>query len=534
MRNFLNTICIVLFFIALIPIIISCKKHEVPALTTTTVTNITGTTATSGGTITDEGSGTIVERGICWSKGITPTVAGSRTIEGGGAGTFISNMSDLDAATTYYVQAYATNEAGIGYGMAMSFTTLGQAPAATTQSATNVATTSATLNGEVNGNYLSTTVTFEYGTTVSYGQTIHATQNPVTGSSNTNVSAEITGLAEGTTYHFRVKTVNSLGITNGNDMAFITLGQAPSAIAQSVCCITASGGRLNGTVNANYVSTSVTFEYGTTNEYGMSVVASPSPVTGNTNTNVSANLSGLSSGTTYHFRLKAVNSLGTNYCNDVTFTTLNNIPTNGLVGYYSFNGNAHDQTINGNHGTISGATQTTDRFGRANGAYYFDGIDDDITGTINNWPLGKSARTISLWGKLHTLPLIAGTNSLFLTYGQGTLQNVNSIYFQYVEAIGKSVVYSGYLDDVNVLFNYTLNTWYNIVVTFDGTVAAIYIDGILIAQESKSTWNTLSSNFHFGNFDNLTSWLNGAIDDIRIYDRVLTQDEILLLYNEAP
>jgi hypothetical protein len=101
-----------------------CKKGEVPTLTTAEVTGITSTTAVSGGTITDEGSGTIVERGVCWSKGTNPTIADDKTTEGGGAGTFISNISDLDPATTYYVRAYATNDEGTGYGMAMSFTTL--------------------------------------------------------------------------------------------------------------------------------------------------------------------------------------------------------------------------------------------------------------------------------------------------------------------------------------------------------------------------------------------------------------------------
>jgi uncharacterized protein (TIGR02145 family) len=112
-----------IIFTFLLIILHSCKKEEVPTLTTLEISNITGTTATSGGTITHEGSGTIVERGICWSKGITPTVADSRTIEGGGSGTFISNMSDLDAATTYYVRAYATNNAGTGYGNEKSFST---------------------------------------------------------------------------------------------------------------------------------------------------------------------------------------------------------------------------------------------------------------------------------------------------------------------------------------------------------------------------------------------------------------------------
>jgi len=216
MKNFITQLFLGCFLLT--SILHSCKKEEVPTLTTTTVTNITGISATSGGTITDEGSGTVVERGICWSKDNSPTIEDDRTIELGGSATFVSNMADLDPATSYYVRAYATNEAGTGYGMAMSFTTLGQAPTVTTQAASNISTTTTTLNGVVNANFLSTIVTFEYGTTSSYGQTITATQSPVIGNSNTNVTASLTGLAAGTTYHFRVKTVNSLGTTYGNDL----------------------------------------------------------------------------------------------------------------------------------------------------------------------------------------------------------------------------------------------------------------------------------------------------------------------------
>jgi uncharacterized protein (TIGR02145 family) len=92
-------------------------------LTTAAITNIAGTTATSGGTITDEGAGTIIERGVCWSERITPTITDSRTDEGGGAGNYTSNMTNLNAVTTYYVRAYATNKIGTGYGNEISFQT---------------------------------------------------------------------------------------------------------------------------------------------------------------------------------------------------------------------------------------------------------------------------------------------------------------------------------------------------------------------------------------------------------------------------
>jgi hypothetical protein len=100
-----------------------CKKEEVPVLTTSVVINVNNTSATSGGTITSEGTGTVSSRGVCWSTNLDPTIGNYKTADGAGAGTFTSNMSGLNGSTTYFVRAYATNSVGTGYGTTMSFTT---------------------------------------------------------------------------------------------------------------------------------------------------------------------------------------------------------------------------------------------------------------------------------------------------------------------------------------------------------------------------------------------------------------------------
>jgi len=104
-------------------ILCACEKKEVPTVTTSEVTNITETTATCGGTIISEGSGTVLSRGVCWSTETDPSIENDKTSDGAGAGTFTSNITGLTDGTQYYVRAYATNNAGTGYGMAMSFTT---------------------------------------------------------------------------------------------------------------------------------------------------------------------------------------------------------------------------------------------------------------------------------------------------------------------------------------------------------------------------------------------------------------------------
>jgi uncharacterized protein (TIGR02145 family) len=93
-----------------------------PTLTTKIVTNIMATTATGGGEITNDGGGALQERGVCWSTSENPTIADSKTSDGSGIGSFVSNLTGLLPGTTYYVRAYATNWS-TGYGNQVSFTT---------------------------------------------------------------------------------------------------------------------------------------------------------------------------------------------------------------------------------------------------------------------------------------------------------------------------------------------------------------------------------------------------------------------------
>jgi plastocyanin len=92
-------------------------------LTTSPITLIAATTATSGGNITDDGGSDISVRGVSWSTSPTPTITGSHTTDGSGTGAFTSNITGLTASTMYYVRAYATNSSGTAYGNEVTFTT---------------------------------------------------------------------------------------------------------------------------------------------------------------------------------------------------------------------------------------------------------------------------------------------------------------------------------------------------------------------------------------------------------------------------
>jgi hypothetical protein len=128
----------------------------------------------------------------------------------------------LAAGTTYHFRIVATNSAGTRYGSDRTFTTLSATgpPVVITNPATNVAHSSATLNGSVDPHGLTTTVYFQYGTTTSYGHTT-ASQTK-TGNTYQSVSALISGLSGNTTYHFRIKATNSGGTRYGNDRTFTT------------------------------------------------------------------------------------------------------------------------------------------------------------------------------------------------------------------------------------------------------------------------------------------------------------------------
>jgi uncharacterized protein (TIGR02145 family) len=92
-------------------------------LTTTAATSITGSTAVSGGNVSNDGGTLVTQRGICYSTSPSPTTANTTIISGSGTGSFTSNLTGLSASTTYYVRAYATNSAGTAYGNELSFTT---------------------------------------------------------------------------------------------------------------------------------------------------------------------------------------------------------------------------------------------------------------------------------------------------------------------------------------------------------------------------------------------------------------------------
>jgi phosphodiesterase/alkaline phosphatase D-like protein len=289
-------------------------------VSTNSATNVTSSSATLNGTVNPNGRTTSVhfEYGLTTSYGFSTA---THNYNGTTTQNVSANITGLSPNTTYHFRLVATNGGGTRYGGDRTFRTLTPtgAPGVTTNPATNVASFSARLNGSIYPHGLTTTVYFQYGTTTSYGLT--TSLQTKTGNTYQSVSANISGLAVSTRYHFRIVATNSAGTTYGADRTFTTLSATgrPVVVTNPATLIASHSATLNGSVDPHGLSTTVHFEYGRSTNYG-SMTGSQTK-TGNTYQNVSANISGLTANTTYHFRIVATNSAGTGYGSDKTFTT---------------------------------------------------------------------------------------------------------------------------------------------------------------------------------------------------------------------
>jgi hypothetical protein len=227
------------------------------------------------------------------------------------------------------------------------------------------------------------------------------------------------------------------------------------------------------------------------------------------------------------------------------------VPTNGLVGWWPFNGNANDESGNGNNGIVNGATLTVDRFGNANKAYNFDGINDFINCGVISSLNNSSYLSISAWFKynsIHNSSRIIGAEYVGnANLGWGlALDN----YFTSGNAI------KGVVRNTNVLGglaqlgvgpqNLQVGNNYHAIMIFDGTAQynksklRLYINGI---QQTLSFVDSIPSSLPTSNFKTIIGNEDGApdcpwdgiLDDIGIWNRALSSSEIQQLYTiQAP
>ena len=304
---------------------------ESPIVTTADVTDITQTTAVSGGNVTDDGGASVTARGVCWSTSQNPTISDNHTSDGNGTGSFTSNLTNLTANTTYYVRAYATNENGTSYGEQKSFTTLQniELPTVTTTDVTDITQNTAVSGGNV---------TDDGGAAVTArGVCWSKDPNPTidnsfisNGNGTGSFTIEISGLTSATTYYVRAYATNSEGTSYGEQKTFTTL--------QNIELPT-----VTTTIVTNVTSTTATSGGNVTDDGGATVIArgvcwstSPDPTIDDNKTSdgngtgaFTSQLTNLTHSTTYYIRAYATNSGGTSYGEQKYFSTLSDGMING-------------------------------------------------------------------------------------------------------------------------------------------------------------------------------------------------------------
>jgi hypothetical protein len=207
----------------------------------------------------------------------------------------------------------------------------------------------------------------------------------------------------------------------------------------------------------------------------------------------------------------------------------------GLVAYYPFNGNASDQSGNGNHGVVDGATLTSDRFGNENSAYRFDGINDNILAGVKNMPAIESPQSFSWWFKIDTIPTYIdewGADNMIalVDTGKGV-----GIQFGFRAPGYNSLGFDTWNWGGGTLLEVERpeqKKWHHCVYTYDGSTHRFYINGIEIKKSTAKTQQDIPTLLMFGNYPSGDQFFEGQMDDIRVYNRTLKQPDMLNLYNE--
>lgn len=304
---------------------ISCLEEEpstLPTVTTAEIKGITKISALAGGNVTADGNEEITSRGVVWSTAPNPDITvTTKSDEGTGIGSFVSELEGLTPGTSYYVRAYAANVVGIAYGEVAVFETKPlNPPKVETNEAADVTFQSATLSGKITdgGDAEVTDRGLVYGT--SQMPTINNTKISL-GSGVGEFSAELTDLEPATKYFVRAYGVNTDGTSYGNQVSFETAPLVPPVVSTGTIS-NVKAFSVKAAANATSAGTS------SITSRGFVYSTSPNPDLESTKTTVgqgvgefTADITGLLAGTKYYLRAFATSAHGTGYGDQVSFTT---------------------------------------------------------------------------------------------------------------------------------------------------------------------------------------------------------------------
>jgi hypothetical protein len=214
---------------------------------------------------------------------------------------------------------------------------------------------------------------------------------------------------------------------------------------------------------------------------------------------------------------------------------------NGLVACYSFSGNANDGSGNNNNGIVNGATLTSDRYGNLNSAYRFNGVSDYVSIPPNAFK--NSKYTFAAWVFIQSSDR-SGMDIVSVGDSTQWTHQALGIDYQYEIASLCGIYYNHVLSpaDTSVCFNDQqrpgLQTWMHLVFAKSSNQIELFINGVSVAGEGLGPVEVppdygMTTKANIGARSNLTQFFNGMIDDVVIYNRALTVQEVLQLYQQG-
>ena len=313
----------------------------------------------------------------------------------------------------------------------------------------------------------------------------------------------------------RALTVAEITAVKNAPTNSLVSNQPPTVSAATAVSAGQTATNINYTIVANGSNTTSLVRYGTSATSLTSQLVGGN-ATGFTGTNASVLLSNLTNGTTYYYQIEATNSNGTTSSTVQSFIQAD--PS--VIAEYNF-----DNTYNNIYGntpfdSVGSLTSFENDRNNVNlGALRINATTS--AAVIPNLPVGNAARSVSIWVKN---PQSAADAHVFRYGPTFVTTSTNLAYGLSIQ--GNNLVNFGYNNDLTAVgYGTTGQAWIHVVTTFDGTTAKIYHNGVERASGNKSGWNTQNSNFFLGNTNDIT------VDDLKIYNRVLTPAEINNLYN---